>query len=121
MICTVENGGMLGSRKGVNLPGATVDLPAVSDKDLKDLQFGVEQVLSFLYLCIYLYLVLYKRSFLSLFSDLIAFQEVDIIFSSFIRNAEGIRTIRKVLGEKGKKIKIIAKIENQEGVDKSVV
>jgi len=79
------NSGTLSSRKGVNLPKTAVDLPALSEKDQKDLAFGVKN-------------------------------GVDMIFASFIRSADDVKHIRKVLGTEGASIKIIVKIENEQGV-----
>ncbi|KAK3572204.1 hypothetical protein QTP86_026067 [Hemibagrus guttatus] len=82
----VDSGGILCSRKGVNLPGAElVNLPAVSDQDRADLQLGVDE-------------------------------GVDIVFASFIRCAEDVRAVRQALGPSGAKIRVISKVENRQGV-----
>lgn len=85
MQCKVIDGGVLKSKRHVNLPGIRVNLPAITEKDKRDIAFAVEQ-------------------------------EVDFIALSFVRSPEDIHTLKKLLGKKADKIKIIAKIEDQEGV-----
>jgi pyruvate kinase len=87
VICRVENTGELGNKKGVNLPGISVKLPALSEKDKSDIVWGCGQ-------------------------------DVDFIAASFIRKASDVAEIRALLiANGGANIKIISKIENQEGVD----
>lgn len=82
MKVTCKNSCTLGERKNMNLPGAIVDLPTLTEKDEIDLvEFGIKN-------------------------------SVDMIAASFVRKADDIETIRDVLGPRGGHIKIIAKIEN---------
>lgn len=87
IIVRVENAVTIGEKKNMNLPGAIVKLPTLTEKDEDDLvDFGIEY-------------------------------NIDFVAASFVRKAEDIEYIRDVLGPKGSNIKIIAKIENQEGLD----
>ena len=85
--CIVLNGGTLKNHKGVNIPNISINLPAITEKDIEDIIFGVEN-------------------------------DVDFIAASFVRRALDVLEIKKILeGNNGKHVQVIAKIENQEGVD----
>ena len=87
IVCRVQNNGVLSNHKGVNLPGIKTNLPAITPKDVDDIKFGIEN-------------------------------GIDMIAASFIRKKEDVYDIRKVLeNHGGENIKIISKIESQEGVD----
>ena len=86
IICTVENGGTLSANKSINIPGAHIQLPALTEKDMADIRFGVEN-------------------------------DFDFIAASFVRRAADVEAVRAVLHDcGGDDVKIIAKIENAEGV-----
>ena len=83
----VTVGGIIKNHKGVNVPNVVIKLPSITEKDIEDIKFGCKM-------------------------------GVDFIAASFIRKASDILDVKKVLEENnGKHIKVIAKIENQEGVD----
>ncbi|MGP1455305.1 MAG: pyruvate kinase [Treponema sp.] len=87
IVCTVMTEGVVSNNKGVNIPGAKIRLPFLSEHDIADLRFGIKN-------------------------------KVDFIAASFTRSAEDVLNIRKILEEEnGNDIYIIAKIENQEGLD----
>ncbi len=86
MTCRVIDGGLLKSKRHVNLPGIRVNLPAITEKDRKDIGFAIDQ-------------------------------GVDFIALSFVRHASDIEELRTLLRNRGaERIRIIAKIEDQEGL-----
>ena len=86
ILCKVTNGGELGERKGVNVPGVPIQLPSITEKDVEDIKFGLAE-------------------------------DFDFVAASFIRSADAVRQIRSLIDEAGSQMKIISKIESQEGLD----
>ena len=86
IVAQVQNDGVLGSRKSVNVPGVHIDLPAITERDRSNILFAIEQ-------------------------------DIDFIAHSFVRSAADVKAVQDILDEHNSYIKIISKIENQEGVD----
>lgn len=84
--CLVNNSGPISNNKGVNVPGVSLSMPYLSQKDKEDILFGIEN-------------------------------GYDFIAASFTRSAQDIQDIRRLLNEHKSNIRIIAKIENREGID----
>ena len=86
ILCTVVNGGKISNHKGVNLPGTKISMPYLSETDIRDIEFGIQE-------------------------------NFDFIAASFVRSAQDILDVRNILIRNGcRTMKIIAKIENAEGV-----
>lgn len=85
IVCRVVNGGYVSNHKGVNVPGAVLSMPYISDADMDDILFGVEMGYEF-------------------------------IAASFARCKEDILAVREILKSHGSDMKIIAKIENMQGI-----
>lgn len=85
IFCRVVNGGFVSNHKGVNVPGAILSMPYISNVDRDDILFGIEQGYEF-------------------------------IAASFARSKEDILELREILESHGSDMKIIAKIENMQGI-----
>jgi pyruvate kinase len=86
LIAEVQNDGILGSHKSVNVPNVHIDLPALTEKDKRNILLAIEE-------------------------------DIDFIAHSFVRNSADLKAVQDILDEHKSPIKIISKIENQEGVD----
>ncbi|MCD1293820.1 pyruvate kinase [Methanocella sp. CWC-04] len=85
IITRVIRGGELKERKGINLPNTSIKAKSITDKDVRDLLFGIDE-------------------------------GVDMLAMSFVRSADDILDLRKIMEDNSADIPIIAKIEKHEGV-----
>ena len=85
VVTKVIEPGAVSNNKGINLPGVAVSVPAMSEKDIDDLRWGLKA-------------------------------GADFIALSFVRNAEDIKDVHRIMDEEGKRIPVIAKIEKPQAV-----
>lgn len=86
LIAEATNHGELGQRKSVNVPGVSIKLPSLTEKDRHNIDLAISE-------------------------------DIDFIAHSFVRSKQDVLDIQEILDSQHSRIKIIAKIENQEGVD----
>ena len=87
VICRILNDGVVSNHKGINVPDVHLSIPYLSEKDKSDILFGIEQ-------------------------------GIDFVAASFVRESDDVEQLRKLLDDNGgKDVQIIAKIENQQGVE----
>lgn len=84
--CEVLYGGILTSRKGVNLPNTKVSIPSLTEEDLNNLEFALKN-------------------------------DVEWIGLSFVRSAEDIIELKRIIGRSGNSARVVAKIEKPEAID----
>ncbi|MGW8332379.1 pyruvate kinase [Streptomyces sp. NPDC055897] len=81
----VIEGGVISDHKGINLPGAAVNVPALSEKDIEDLRFALNM-------------------------------GCDLVALSFVRDADDVKDVHKVMDEVGRRVPVIAKVEKPQAV-----
>ena len=86
LVCEFTTGGLMRSRKSVNVPGVSIGLPSVTEKDRRFIEWAVHN-------------------------------DVDFIAHSFVRDARDVEAVQEILDRFDSPIKIISKIENQQGID----
>lgn len=95
IVCTVQDGGVLSDRKGVNVPGVELSMPYLSERDMSDLEFGAK--LGFDYIAASFVRTAADVAYLRKFTNALGWRNVRIIAK--IENMDGVRNIDEIIGE----------------------